>query len=149
MMMLTEHPIFSAQSPSLPRTKSREPAQASIWPAEVDLILSAMEAAKGDVPDRRLEQRLSYRVRAMLRLFSDPPGQPPWTLYTRDADTRGLGFITTHRLPLGYGGTVQLLTPAGQLAKIPCTLFRCREAVPGWFEGALYFNREQPDFALG
>ena len=58
-----------------------------------------------------------------------------------------MGFITRHRLPLGYGGRVQVLGPRGEPITIQCTLYRCREAAPGWYEGALYFNREQWIFA--
>lgn len=116
------------------------------WPAEVDLILSAMEAAEGTQPERREHERRAYRVRAELKLFSDPPGAMPWMLYTRDVNARGLGFITPHRLPLGYGGWIELMTPRGRKLRIHCTLFRCREAVKGWFDGALYFNREQHVF---
>jgi hypothetical protein len=29
---------------------------------------------------------------------------------------------------------------------IPCTLYRCRVAAPGWYEGALHFNRDQMEF---
>jgi hypothetical protein len=90
---------------------------------------------------------LLYRVRAELRLFADEPQAEPWVIFTRDADPRGLGFITPHRLPLGYGGSVALLTPGGRKQRIACTLYRCREVSPGWYEGALYFNREQWMFA--
>jgi hypothetical protein len=117
------------------------------WPAEVDLIISALEAA-GDAHDnRRQHPRRPYRVMADLRLFSDPQTFAPWRLYTRDVSARGLGFITPHRLPLGYGGTVQLTSPAGRMMSINCTLFRCRDIGGGFFEGALYFNREQWMFA--
>ncbi len=126
----------------LPQTPATE-----LWPSEVDLILSAMEAAYDDQEyDRRYRHRLAYRVRAELRLFSDPDGSEPWVLYTRDVDSRGLGFITPHRLPLGYGGAVELLAPSGRKLRVECTLFRCRQSVQGWFEGALYFNREQGAF---
>ena len=125
-----------------------QPAPDPPWPPEVDLILSAMEAAEGTkAADRREHDRRIYRVRAELKLFSDPPGSAPWLLYTRDVNARGLGFITPHRLPLGYGGWVELMTPRGRKMRIHCTLFRCREAVKGWFDGALYFNREQHVFA--
>ena len=117
------------------------------WPPEVDLILSAMEAAEGTHSERREHTRQPYRMRAALRLFSDLPDTPLWTLYTRDVNERGLGFITRHRLPLGYGGWIELATPRGRKMRIHCTLFRCREAVKGWFDGALYFNREQHVFA--
>jgi hypothetical protein len=138
----------------------------------VDLILSALDAARarnepvraaepaacaaarpapgGAVADidRRLIYRIPYHVRAHLRLFSDGAGEPPWTLYTRDVDPRGLGFITPHRLPLGYGGWVELFTPRGHKTRIQCTLLRCRQAVNGWFEGHLAFNRPQWQFEI-
>src|SRR5256886_16917635 len=85
------------------------------WPPEVDLILSAMEAAEGAHAERRDHGRSPYRVLAHLRLFSDLPEMDPWALYTRDVNARGLGFITPHRLPLGYGGWVELMTPYGRL----------------------------------
>ena len=122
-------------------------AAAEDWSAEVDLILSALEA--GAAPeDRRSGGRMSYRVKAELRLFSDAPAADPWLLFTRDVSPKGLGFITRHRLPLGYGGKIVLPTPTGQMVTIHCTLYRCREAASGWFEGALYFNRPQWVFTV-
>lgn len=119
-----------------------------VWPAQVELVISALEAGQfaGTQRDRRAARRKPLRVVAMLRLFSDAPSSPPWTLYTRDVYARGLGFITAHRLPLGYGGLVDLPGSDGTSVSIACTLLRCREAAPGWFEGAVYFNREQPAF---
>jgi len=114
------------------------------WPPEVDLIISAIEAGRANAfSDRRNGSRSPYRTQAVLRLFSDLPETDPWTLYTRDLDARGVGFITRHRLPLGYGGMIRLALPNGQILEAHCTLLRCREAAPGWFEGALYFNRDQ------
>lgn len=118
----------------------------TLWPAEVDVILSAMDAG-GHTDEQRTQMRLPYRVRAELTLFSDLSSAEPWVLYTRDADQRGLGFITPHRLPLGYGGWIELLAPGGRKLRIQCTLYRCRQAVQGWYEGALHFNREQSAFA--
>jgi hypothetical protein len=128
------------------------------WPPDVELIISALQAGEacGDGGEPVLRQaasvrrspRMDYRVRATLRLFSDIPGTGPWRLYTRDASSRGLGFLTPHRLPLGYGGNVDLRAPNGQFLSVPCTLLRCREVASGWFDGALYFNRAQPMFAV-
>ena len=117
------------------------------WPPQAELILSALETGQHGRRDRRAARRNPYRVRARLRLFSDPPLASPWTLYTRDVHARGLGFITPHRLPLGYGGLVELPGLDGGVVTINCTLLRCREAAPGWYEGSVYFNREQPHFA--
>ncbi|MEO6437139.1 MAG: hypothetical protein ABIP55_15460 [Tepidisphaeraceae bacterium] len=112
------------------------------WPADVDLVLSALEAG-GEHDEQRRHPRLRHRVAAELRLFSDTPGAPPWRLYTRDTCVRGIGFVTRDRLPLGYGGVVNLTSPNGRPVTVNGTLFRCRDIGNGWFEGALYFNREQ------
>lgn len=119
---------------------------AEAWPAQVEMILSAIDAgAHPAAIERRTARRHSYRVRGWLHLFSDGHDAEPRVLYTRDVHARGLGFITPHRLPLGYGGRVHLPLPDGAgTLKIHCTLLRCREAAPGWYEGSLYFNREQP-----
>ena len=107
------------------------------WPAEVGLILSALEAGRHRVLNRRSMSRSRHRTRATLRLHSDAPETAPWVLYTRDVNQRGLG------LPLGYGGIVELATPFGGLVAVSCTVYRCRETAHGWFEGSLSFNREQ------
>jgi hypothetical protein len=130
-----------------------EPA-AHDWPADLELIISALQAGENLIADPasnplahgRYQSRMDYRVRATLRLFSDNPGTGPWRLFTRDANSRGLGFLTPHRLPLGYGGTVDVIAPNRERLVIPCTLLRCREVASGWFDGALYFNRDQPLF---
>lgn len=126
-----------------------EPTITAPLPSEVEFILSALDAGQYQTDDRRAYQRQAYRVRALLRLFSDLEGTPPWLLYSRDVTPRSLGFVTPHRLPLGYGGVIELPDPTGQVRKVECTLLRCREAVAGWFEGALYFNRDQLAFDLG
>ena len=124
------------------QTAGEGPAEA--WPPGVDLILSAIDAGRHDEPcDRRAMPRHSYRVRGWLRLFSDGRDADARPVYTRDANPRGLGFITPGRLPLGYGGTIELPDGDGGTAVVHCTVLRCREASPGWFEGSVYFNREQ------
>jgi hypothetical protein len=115
------------------------------WPCEVRMILSALEAAVPE-DERRKHDRMPYRVAALLYLFSDGDGAGPWPLFIRDASTRGLGFVSNRRLPLGYGGVVELVSPDGDCVSVHCTLFRCRQAAPGWYEGSLYFNRAQSAF---
>lgn len=121
------------------------PRDAQPWPASVELILSAIETGQFTRRERRLVNRISYRVQARLKLFSDGADELPRVLYTRDIDPRGLGFITPHRLPLGYGGLLEIIFPDGRVRNLPATIYRCREAAPGWFEGALHFNRYQPE----
>ncbi len=38
-------------------------------------------------------------------------------------------------------------TAGGEMVEIYCTVLRCREVAGGWYEGALYFNREQAVFS--
>src|SRR5438552_10044723 len=96
------------------------------WPSEAELILSAMDAASAEkAADRRAVARAPYRVRGKLRFFSDAPDSSLWTIYTRDVDRRGLGFVTQHFLPLGYGGCIELPSPGGRLMYVHGTLFRC------------------------
>jgi hypothetical protein len=115
--------------------------------AEAAMVLSALEAAGGR-EDRRQLPRMIYRTTAMLWLFADTPGSAGRALYTRDINERGIGFVTRDRLPLGYGGVVRLPNPKmpSQILSIACTLYRCRLAAPGWYEGALHFNRDQHEF---
>ena len=153
MAMAGEEPA-AAPGPSVarpaPRYAAVAVARSSVedWPPQAELVLTAIEAGQhvtGPAAgvDRRKGKRASFRVRAQLRLYSDNPGEPGRAIYTRDIHSRGLGFITPHRLPLGHGGLVDLPTPAGKIVSVPCTLLRCREAAPGWYEGSVYFNRDQ------
>lgn len=117
------------------------------WPADVDLILSALEAADPKVGHTRQSRRRRMRVIARLSLFVAPLDEKPVRLFTRDADDRHLGFLSESPVPLGFGGTVELVAPEGQLLSVGCMVYRCRECVPGWFEGMLNFNRKQPALA--
>ena len=112
------------------------------WPREVEMMISAIEAAVLPLRDRRKRYRTPHRTVATLRLFVDPKGRSR-TLYTRNVDSRGVGFLSPERLPLGYGGTIELLTPSGDTVFANCTIFRCSEMVNGWYEAALSFNTEQ------
>jgi hypothetical protein len=115
-------------------------------PAEAQMVMSALEAAVGAGAERRIIRRISYRTTTDLRLFRDDPSDPRRVVYTRDINRRGVGFVTSHRLPLGYGGVVRLPNEHGESVEVHCTLLRCREAAPGWFEGSAIFNRDQPQF---
>ena len=110
---------------------------------EVDLIISAMEAGGQGFVNRRAEKRIPLRVQATVRLFVDLAGHRARVIFTRDIHSRCLGFLTPERLPLGYGGVIDLPTRDGGILSIACTILRCRLAVPGWYEGMVYFNREQ------
>jgi len=124
------------------------PAPGTPWPTisrEVEMIISAMEAGGHCGVRQRKPVRTNWRVQATVRLFIDQPGHPARTIFSRDVHSRGLGFVTPERLPLGYGGVIDLPAKDGTIVSIACTVLRCREATAGWYEGFVYFNREQND----
>lgn len=112
---------------------------------QAEFIISALDVSRF-THDRRRSVRHRYRVEARLELFVEVEDRQAIPLYTRDVTSKSVGFICRTRLPLGYGGVIEIPDPTGTILTIECTLLRCREISGGWFEGALYFNREQPAF---
>ena len=117
------------------------------FPREVEFLISALEAGPKPPVERQKLKRTAYRVRATLKLFSDDPDLPPVLLYTRHVNSQAVGFLSSQHLPLSHGGVLRIRSPQGEMLDIYATILRCREVAPGWYEGALYFNREQPGFA--
>jgi len=118
----------------------------AVLPLDARMVLTALETA-GWENERRQRRRSAYQVTATLRMFADALAARTRVLDTRDANQRGIGFITRERLPLGYGGMLRLASPkTSKTLNIACTLYRCRMAAPGWYEGALHFNRDQAEF---
>ncbi len=115
------------------------------FPQEVEFLISALEAGPRPVIDRHRFARARYRTRAMLRLFSDSDGSPAKLLFTRSVSSQAV--VTAHPLPLSHGGILFIPKPLGETGRITCTVLRCRQAAPKWYEGAVYFNRPQDCFA--
>jgi hypothetical protein len=116
------------------------------FPSEVEFVISAMEAGPRPPVDRHRHKRFRYRVRAMLRLYSDGPEATPVLLYTRSVSSNAVGFVASRQLPLSHGGVLMIPRPNGGIEKISCSVLRCRPATPTWFEGAVHFNRSQACF---
>jgi hypothetical protein len=115
-------------------------------PADVAMVMSALEAGRhGRAGDRRAGHRRPLRVAAAVRLYADAD-RPPVVVYTRDVGGRNVGFLTRERLPLGYGGTIELPGPAGDPVRVACVLLRCSPCAPGWYDASAAFNRLQPQF---
>ncbi len=141
MMTIITSPTHDTETTGAPASETGTP-----WPTiphEVELIISAMDAGRHAGPGRRNLSRTAWRVQATVRLFIDQPGHPARTVFSRDIHSRGLGFVTSERLPLGYGGVVDLPAKDGTIVSVACTVLRCRQATAGWYEGFVYFNREQ------
>jgi hypothetical protein len=59
-----------------------------------------------------------------------------------------MGFITREWVHVGRGGKVAFLAADGTTVQVACTITRCRQAAPGWFEGSVHFTRDQPHFGV-
>ena len=116
-------------------------------PREVEFIISALEAGPKPAEERQKLRRTAYRVVATLKLFSDDAEAPPTVLYTRHVNEQAVGVLSPQPLTLSHGGVIRIPSPKGEMMEIACTVLRCREVAAGWYEGALYFNRDQPCFA--
>jgi hypothetical protein len=111
------------------------------WTAEIDLIVSALDAGRDMKIDRRSSQRHRQNTIARLKFHSDPADAQPTLLFIRDADANAIGFITQHNLPLGYRGIVTFENESGDVVTLGGTLLRCRPCAPDWYEGAFRFGR--------
>jgi CheY-like chemotaxis protein len=123
--------------------------ESATWPAEALAALRALEQRPAGAAGhfhRRQSPRVRYRACGSLRLFADADGAPRRLGYTRDVGARGLGFVTGERLTTGYGGSLSLRLPDGRTRAFGCTVLRCAPLPCGWYEGAVYFNREQWEF---
>jgi hypothetical protein len=116
------------------------------FPTDVEFMISALEAGPRPLVDRQRFKRIKYRVRSMLRLYSEGPDVPPTLLYTRNISSQGMGFLCPRQLPISHGGVVMIPNLNGDLEKIACVVLRCREAANRWCEGAVHFNRSQISF---
>ena len=94
--------------------------------------------------ERRRFRRESFVAPAELEVLGD--AAPPRTaIYTRDASRWGVGFVTQRPLPVARDATLRIWI-GGEMLMVRSCVLRCREAAPGWFEGAVLFYHEEPRF---
>ena len=131
----------TAATPPTPAT----PSAVTDVPADVAMVMSAMEAGRFDAGarDRRAGRRRATRASAVLRLYADAGHAT--VVYTRDVTGRNVGFLSRSRLPLGYGGTIELPPPhgrGGEAVPVACVLLRCTPAAGGFYDCCAAFNRQ-------
>lgn len=115
------------------------------------------------VDERRRFRREPFIAPAELEVLGD--ARPPRArIFTRDANRWGVGFVSQQVLPIGRDATLRIWAPprevrgrgfgesagkpageaAGEMLMVRCCVLRCREVLPGWFEGAALFYTEEP-----
>lgn len=101
--------------------------------------------------EQRVRPRIGYRVSAVLQrttLEGEGYGQTALLhVYLRDINARGVGFVSRERVRVARDALLHLPLPEGQVHHVGGWILRCREVLPGWYEGAVLFDREQPEFS--
>jgi hypothetical protein len=113
---------------------------------EVIAMLSGRESTGNAVVERRQTPRHERQVRAAMEI-DDHIQRSRQTIYTRDVSSWGVGFVCRMPLPPGSNAMLQIDGAHGRPLRVMCCVLRCREVMPGWFEGAALFFREEPMLA--
>jgi len=115
---------------------------------ELQRVLQILRAEPEETSDeRRKFSRVPYVVPATVEL-TDPLGHlHRLKMHSRDANQWGVGFVCQIPLPVGNSALIQLKGGDGVDVRATGCIVRCREVVPGWFEGALLFLHEQASLA--
>jgi hypothetical protein len=105
-------------------------------------VLNGEQVCGAQHEERRRFRREPFIASAELEVLGDAP--PPRTaIFTRDANRWGVGFVTQRPLPVARDATLRIWI-GGEMLMIRSCVLRCREAAPGWFEGAVLFYHEEP-----
>ena len=98
--------------------------------------------------DRRQAPRLDYNAHGTIETVA-PDGASDVQVFTRDADSRGTGYVSLGPLPEGTRAVLHLPDPndGGRTQRIECRVRRSREVGNGLFEGSVEFVGEQPQFS--
>jgi hypothetical protein len=113
-------------------------------PRDARFVISVLNGEQrcGAHDERRRFRRAPFMAPAELEVLGD--AAPPRTaIFTRDANRWGIGFVTQRPLPVARDATLRIWID-GQMLMVRCCLLRCREVLPGWFEGAVLFYHEEP-----
>jgi hypothetical protein len=111
-------------------------------PQDARFVISVLNGEQGPAHERRRFRREPFITPAELEVLGD--ARPPrCTVFTRDANRWGVGFVTQSVLPIGRDATLRVWV-AGEMLMVRSCVLRCREVLPGWFEGAVLFYAEEP-----
>ena len=136
--------------------QQQEVAEAAALPedAEVVILVLTEESSGGGsaAANRRRYPRCAYQVAATLKTAdgadADAASAMRTRVYTRDANQWGVGFVMQEPIPVGSEAYLILDRPGFERPiHRRCRIVRCREALPGWYEGAAVFHDEEPALA--
>jgi hypothetical protein len=110
------------------------------WPADVVEVLAQLDASFPKMHDRRVLPRWVFHAEAFLTIDHSARHQ----LWTRDINAWNVGFLSRQPLAAASSGTLRFEIPDGEIVVVPAQVKRCREFIPGWFEGYVNFMQTIP-----
>jgi hypothetical protein len=116
-------------------------------PEDAKIVILILGGEESPAANRRREARCAYQISAVLKNSSDGDAEVRRRIYTRDANQWGVGFVTQEPVPVGAEAYLLLTTPDGNDVHVRCCIIRCREALPGWYEGAAVFFEQEPSLS--
>ena len=117
-------------------------------PEDVRQVIAMLGGAEPSpaLVERRRSERVPLNVRAAMEV-DDSIQQSRQTVYTRDVSSWGVGFVSRMPLPVGSNAMLHIDGTHGRPLRLMCCVLRCREVMPGWFEGAALLFKEEPMLA--
>jgi hypothetical protein len=117
----------------------------------MDDVVALNDALNAAVRDRKVERRQVPRVKYQVEATLEPVAENAQdvNVFTRDADPKGTGFVSSKPMPEGSRAVLHLPPKDGQTEpqRIECRVRRSREIANGLFEGSVEFLGNQPQFS--
>ena len=110
------------------------------WPSEVREAFNALESFAPRCERRKLRRTRYYAAAEMLASLGGPA-----PVYTRDVNPWLIGMVTSCHLN-NYDHVMLHLPLPNQMLEVECTVRRCVEFIPGWYDCSLHFRHEQSLF---
>jgi hypothetical protein len=117
------------------RWKQPEPIEALV-PADARFVISVLSGEDGPGVERRRFPRCAYTVPAIVEVSHGAAVQTHRRVYTRDVNEWGVGFVMQDPLPVGKDAVLFIAGADREGMQLRCCILRCREVLPGWYEGA-------------
>ena len=111
------------------------------WPLDVLEAFKTLEGFSPRCERRKLRRARYYTAAQMLASLHGPV-----PVYTRDVNPWLIGLVGPLHLSNYDHVMLHLPLPDQPTLEVECTVRRCHEFIPGWFDYALHFRREQPLF---
>jgi len=124
------------------QTKQPHVTNDTAIPQDARFVISILNGERSPNHERRRFPRRAFVAAAELEVLGEA-APPRRTIYTRDANPWGVGYVTQHPLPVGRDATLRIWI-AGEMLMLRSCILRCREVLPGWFEGAALLYNEEP-----